>query len=48
MFYMADLDSEDSLSDSSEGLFWRGKGGARIYMSFCNKNQIVRTSKDYC
>ena len=22
--------------------------GARIYKSFCNKDQVVRTSKDYC
>ena len=28
-----------------EGLFQRGKGGSRIYRKFCNKKQIVRTSK---
>ena len=27
-----------SLSDSSEGLLQRGKGGARIFRSFCNKD----------
>ena len=43
-----DLSLGDSLSESSEGQFWRGKGGARIHMSFCNKNLVVRTSKDYC
>lgn len=44
-------------SNSSEKLLQRGKGGgkqgagreeARIYRSFCNKHQIVKTSKDYC
>ena len=29
-----------SLSNSSEGLPLRGKRGARIYRSFCNKNQV--------
>ena len=33
---------EDSLSDSSEGLFRRGKGGDRIYREFCNKYQIIK------
>ena len=36
-----------SLSYGSEGLFQRGKEGARTYRGFCNKNQVVRTSKDY-
>ena len=43
-----DSSQEDSLSDSSEGLFQKGRGGARVHRSFCNKNQIVGTSKDYC
>ena len=34
-----DLSLEDSLSDSSEGLLWRGMGGARIYRSFSNNNK---------
>ena len=25
----------------------KGKGGARICMSFCNKDQVIRTSADY-
>ena len=37
MFYLMDktedLSPEDSLSDGSEGLLPRGKGGARIYRS---------------
>ena len=32
-----ELNPEDSLSDSSEGLLQRGKGGARIYMCFATK-----------
>ena len=32
-----------SLPDSFKELFQRGKGGARIYISFCNKDQVVRT-----
>ena len=43
-----ELSSGDSLSESSEGLFWRGKGGTRIYRSLGNKNQVAGTSKDYC
>ena len=30
------------------GLLQRGEGRARICRSFCNKDQVVRTSKDYC
>ena len=41
-----DLSPEDSLLDSSKGLLWRHKGGARLHKSFCNKNQGDRTSKD--
>ena len=47
-----------SNSNSSEKLFQRGKGGGgelgsgreevRIHRSFCNKDQIVKTPKDYC
>jgi len=37
-----------SLSNSSEGLLCKGKGGAKIYRSFYNKNQIFRASKDHC
>ena len=40
MFYLVDLlrtlgHGGYSLSDSSEGLVQRGKGGGRIYRSFC-------------
>ena len=52
IFYLVDFlrtsTPGGSLSDSSEGWFWRGKGGTRIYRSFSNKNQVVGTSKDYC
>ena len=51
-----DLSPGYSFSDSSEGLVQRGKGGARIYSSFCKKKGKRkekpktgnRTSKDYC
>ena len=43
-----DLSLENNLTYSSEGLLQRGKGGARIHRRFCNKNQAVRTCKDYC
>ena len=43
-----DLSLGSSFSDSSEGLLGRDEGGAGIYRSFCNKKQVVRTSKDYC
>ena len=46
-----DFSPGDSLSNASEGLFQRGKGGARIYKSFCknkNKPQVFGISKDYC
>ena len=48
MFYSVDK-SEDlrpghSVSDSSEGVLWRGN--PRIYRGFCNKDQVVGTSKD--
>ena len=37
-----------SLSDSSEALLQRGKGRARIYRNFHNRNQVVRTLRDNC
>ena len=49
MFYLMDVlrtsSLETRLSDCSEGLLQRGKGGARIYRCFCNQGQIVGTSK---
>ena len=42
-----DLSPGHSLSDGSEGWLWRGEGGARIYRSFCNRDQLVATSKDH-
>ena len=52
MFYSADktedLSLGHSISDSSETLLQRGKGGAGTYRSFCNEDQVVGTSKDYC
>ena len=49
MFYLVDFlrisTLGGSLSDSSEGLLPRGKGGARIYRSFCSNDQVVKTSK---
>ena len=52
MFYLADktedLSPGHGISDRSEELPQRGQGGARIYRSFCNKGQVVGTSKDYC
>ena len=51
MFYLMDkvedLSLGHSLSDSSKGLLWEGKGGARVYRYFCNKDQEVRIAKDY-
>ena len=53
MFYSADILRTSSLghsmSDNSERLLPRGKGGvARTYRRFCDKNQVVGISKDYC
>ena len=45
MFYLVD---ETDISENSETLLRRGKWGARIHRSFCNKDQVVGTSKDYC
>lgn len=51
MSYLAvkikDLSLGHGLSDSSEKLLQRGKGGARIVRSFCNEDQVVTISKDY-
>ena len=41
-----DLSLGGRLTDSSEGLLPRAKGGVRIYRSFCSKKQVVGTSKD--
>ena len=52
LFYLADKTEELSLgrnpSGTSERLLQRGKGGARINRGFCNKDQVGRTSRDYC
>ena len=37
-------DSQITLRDCSK----EARGGGRIYRSFCNKDQVVVTSKDYC
>ena len=37
-----------SFLDNSEGQLCTVKGGARIYRSFCNKDQVAGASKDYC
>ena len=42
-----DLSPGYSLSGSSGGLFQRSQGAATIDRGFCNKNQVVQTSKDY-
>ena len=51
MFYLADK-TEDwclgpSLTDSSEKLLSRGKGGTKMYRSFCNKDQVVKDSVQF-
>ena len=43
-----DLSPDAASQDDSEGRLPRGKGRARLYGSFCNKDKVVRTSKDYC
>ena len=43
MLYLAGKTEE-----TSERLLWRGKEGARIYKSFCKKDQVVKTPKEYC
>ena len=42
-----DLSPKCSFWDSSEGLLWRKKGGAKTHRGFCNKDQVVRTTKDF-
>ena len=42
-----DLSLRPSISDNTERLKEACRG-ARVYRSFWNKNQVVRTSKDYC
>ena len=52
MFYSLDFLRTSSLggglSDCSDRLLWRGKAGARVYRSFCDKDQVAGISKDYC
>ena len=49
MFYSGDKSDNSSLrhsiSSNSERLLQSGKGGARIYRSLCNKDQVDGTSK---
>lgn len=37
-----DLSPGDSLSDISDGLFWRGKEGTKIYRRFCKRKQNAK------
>ena len=47
MFYLVDkteaLSPEHGISDNSERQFRKGKWGAKIYRSFCNKDQVDGT-----
>ena len=43
-----DLSLGYSFSKSSEKFFQGVKGEARIYRSFCNQDQVVGTSEDFC
>ena len=45
--YTEDFSPGDSLSNSSENVFSRSKGGARIYRRFCRKDQVVGKLKYY-
>ena len=47
MFYLHSLKVEHYVLQSPcpEGGLRRGKGGARIYRSFCSKNQVVEHQK---
>ena len=49
MFYLVDktedLSPGHNLSNSSEGLLQWGKGGARTYRSFYNKDQVLEHQK---
>ena len=51
MFYLVNKTEElwpgRSLSDCSEELLQRRRGGTRIFKEFCNKDQVVGASKDY-
>lgn len=51
MFHLVDKTEDLSVghspSESSERLLQRGEGGTRLYKNFCNKEQVVGTSKDY-
>ena len=40
-----DVSPGDSLSDSSEGLFWTGKGTATIYRSCCKTKTKTKQNK---
>jgi len=44
---LACISLRHSISERSEVLLPRGKGGARICKSFCNKDQVIITSTDY-
>ena len=52
MLYLTDFprtpSPEDRISGHSEGRPWRGKAEAKLYRGFCNKDQVVGTSKHYC
>ena len=50
MFYSVDKTEDLSLgcSLSLRGCSEEARGGARIYRTFCNEDQVVGTSKDYC
>ena len=52
LFYSVDkievLSLEYRLSNNSKGLLWRGKGGVRIYRTFCKNDQVVGPSRDDC
>ena len=43
-----DLSPGGSLSESSEGLLQKGKGGVRTHERFWDKNQVVGISKNDC
>ena len=43
-----DLRLRHSISDSSKGLVRGCEGGARIYRTFCTKDQVFGTARDYC
>ena len=51
MFYLTDktedLSPGHSLSDNSEGLLWRGKGGVRIYNGFATRIRNIKNIYTY-